>query len=140
MNDTGAIYLALDDDPTPATRVAVADADYPEVMGLSLDFDEAGHLVGVEFEDPPRHVPDGVLDRRHPLRVTHDRSVRAAYLYLQPIGRRGVAETLAFGDEDTRPAWGVNLDFDKAWRLVGIEFEAAELAPTALLARADGPG
>jgi hypothetical protein len=42
-----------------------------------------------------------------------------------------VAETLPFGE------WGVNLDFDAGGRLVGIEFEDADVAPAALLAGAE---
>ncbi len=114
---SGALCLAVDADATAERRVVVADPDYPEVTGLALDFDRHGHLIGVEFEDPDRHVPAALLEAGRPTHATRDEHAGLAYLALQPIGRGGVAETLTCDE-------GVNLDFDAAWKLVGIELPA----------------
>jgi uncharacterized protein YuzE len=128
-------YLSLDDAPV-VTRLAFTDEDFREAWGINLHFDEPGHLVGIEFEEAERQVPARLLAHGEGLRVEHDPATRAAYLYLQPIGKGGVAETLAFGEEENRPAWGINLDFDKAGRLIGVEFESDRDAPPSLLTQA----
>ena len=100
-------------------------------MGITLDFDADGHLVALEFAEPERQVPAPLLDDGERVWATYDPEVGAAYLYLQEIDVGGVAETLDFGE------WGINLDFDASGRLVGIEFEDGEVAPAAMLARAE---
>jgi uncharacterized protein YuzE len=96
--------------------VITGDED-PSAAGITLDFDSNGRLVGLELGG--RHAE---LPAPEPRRVTHDRIADAAYLYLVDIRPRGVADTVAFGSDETRPAWGINLDFDHDDRLVGIEF------------------
>ena len=103
-------------------------------MYLALDDAAVDRRAAItEDEDPSAAGPE-------PRRVTHDRVADAAYLYLADIRPRGVADTVAFSSDETRPAWGINLDFDHDDRLVGIEFESARMAPQALLARAERPG
>lgn len=128
--DGDVARLTLDPNAARARRLAFSDEDHREAWGITLDFDGDGHLVGLEFAEPERQVPEGVLARGRRLWATYDPQVNAAYLYLEDVGHGGVAETLDFGE------WGVNLDFDEEGRLVGIEFEDAEVAPAALLAQA----
>ena len=68
------------------------------------------------------------------LRVTYDKTVDAAYIYLaDSIGAGEVAHTEPGGFEH---AHGVNLDFDTAGRLLGIEvLDASERLPDGFLQR-----
>jgi uncharacterized protein YuzE len=123
--------LTLDAGAEVARRLTFSDEDHREAWGITLEFDGDGHLVGLEFAEPERQVPERLLVHRRRMWATYDPQVSAAYLYLEDVGRGGVAETLDFGE------WGVNLDFDAGGRLVGIEFEDSEVAPAALLAHAE---
>ena len=135
--DRDHAYLSLDEEAAVTNRLGFTDDDCRLAWGINLAFDAHDRLVGVEFEHAHRQVPEGLLSRGEGLRLEYDAQVGAAYLYLQPIGAGGVAETLAFGEDENRPAWGLNLDFDRGGRLVGIEFESGELAPASLLAQAE---
>jgi len=66
------------------------------------------------------------------MRVTYDREVDAAYIYLIDISPKGVARTV-------RATSDINLDFDKDGRLIGIELLRESLLPTALLEIAEKP-
>jgi uncharacterized protein YuzE len=129
--DRDAARLLLDPQAPSARRLAFTDEDHREAWGITLDFDADGHLVALEFAEPRRQVPAPLLADGERVWATYDSEVGAAYLYLQEIDKGGVAETLDFGE------WGINLDFDAAGRLVGIEFEDAAVAPAAMLARAE---
>jgi uncharacterized protein YuzE len=71
-----------------------------------------------------------------PLRVTYDEVANAAYIYLQPPGTR-VAKMYPCDPVDVDGM--VNLDFDAAGRLVGLEVldARAKLAPELLAAAED---
>ena len=72
------------------------------------------------------------------MRITYDSSVNAAYIYLAEIGPGGVAKTYLCDRSEVNGE--INLDFDAAGRLVGIEvLDADRLLPVALLARATSP-
>ena len=130
-------YLSLDESATVADRLVFTHEDHREAWGMNFDFDGEGRLVGIEFEDPGRQLPESVLADDAALRTEWDEGTAdepgAAYLYLTEIPRGGVEHTLAFGEEETRAAWGINLDFDANDRLLGIEFESDDLAPVTLL-------
>jgi uncharacterized protein YuzE len=67
------------------------------------------------------------------VRITYDKSVDAAYVYLlDRIGREQVKKTYAC---DPREVNGqINLDFDEEGRLLGIEvLDASRLLPPSLL-------
>jgi uncharacterized protein YuzE len=130
-SDRDAARLWLDPDAGVARRLRFTDEDHREAWGITLDFDGDGHLIGLEFAEPERQVPARLLADGEGARATFDPEVGAAYLYLQEIDSDGVAETLSFGE------WGINLDFAGVGRLVGIEFEDAEVAPAALLSQAE---
>jgi uncharacterized protein YuzE len=132
-------HLALDESAAVAHRQVFTDEDDREAWGITMDFDSEGRLVGMEFEDPERQLPSSALGGAPELRVEYDATAGAAYLYLTHIRRGGVEHTLAFGEDDTRAAWGINLDFDRKDRLVGIEFESDALAPKVLLDGAPAP-
>lgn len=127
--------LVLDDEAEVVTRLATPEDDVPAARGIVLRFDQPGRLVAIDFEDAGRTVPPQLLASGDSLLAEHDAAAGAAYLYLQPIGKR-VADTLAFAKEEDRPAWGINLDFDAEGHLVGVEFETDDLAPPALLEHA----
>src|SRR3712207_5447374 len=128
--DRNVARLPLDPAAEVARRFAFRDEDHRHAWGITVEFDADGHIVGLEFADPERQVPEGMLVQGRSPVVTYDVNVSAAYLFLEDVGRGGVADTLNFGE------WGLNLDFDDEGRLVGLEFEDAEVAPAALLARA----
>jgi len=128
--DRNVARLTLDPGAEVARRLAFRDEDHREAWGITVEFDADGHLVGLEFAEPERQVPEGLLLHGRRPTITYDVQVSAAYLFLEDVGRGGVADTLNFGE------WGLNLDFDEAGRLVGLEFEDAEVAPAALLAQA----
>ena len=68
------------------------------------------------------------------MRVTYDETVDAAYIYLVEIDSSEVATTVP-GDPRSE-AFGVNLDFDKDGRLLGLEVESASsLLPPSFLNR-----
>ena len=123
--------LWLDEQAVVRDRFVFTDADHRDAGGITLGLDADRHLVLVEFGWPERQVPSRLLSGGGGARATYDPEVGAAYLYLQEVEDDGVAETLPFGE------WGVNLDFDAGGRLVGIEFEDADVAPAALLAGAE---
>jgi uncharacterized protein YuzE len=123
--------LWLDDRAVVRDRFVFTDPEHREAWGITLGLDADRHLVLVQFGWPERQVPSRLLSDGAGARVTYDPEVGAAYLYLQEVEEDGVVETLPFGE------WGVNLDFDAGGRLVGIEFEDAEVAPAALLAGAE---
>jgi uncharacterized protein YuzE len=60
------------------------------------------------------------------MRITYDPIADAAYIYLVRIPPGGVAETYP-GDPRDKLSYGINLDFDKAGRLLGIEVLNARL-------------
>ena len=127
--------LVLDEGAEVATRLAFTDdADGP-ARGIELHFDEQRRLVAIAFEGAAGKVPSSLLDSGEDLLVEHDPDADAAYLYLQPVDR-AVAETLTFAEDENRPAWGINLDFDGTGCLIGVEFETADLVPPSLLAHA----
>ena len=123
--------LWLDEQAVVRDRFVFTDAEHREAWGITLGWDDDRHLVLVEFGWPERQVPPRLLSDGAGARATYDPEVGAAYVYLEEIGEDGVAETLPFGE------WGVNLDFAAGGRLVGIEFEDADVAPAALLADAE---
>jgi uncharacterized protein YuzE len=59
------------------------------------------------------------------MEVTYDPEVDAAYIYLVPISRGSVHETVCVADEASELAGDVNLDLDKEGRLLGIEILGA---------------
>jgi uncharacterized protein YuzE len=69
------------------------------------------------------------------MRIEYDAASDHAYLHLT----NGTADnTFTFSEEEFRPLWGVNLDFDAGGHLIGIEFEnASQLLPRELLEQAD---
>jgi hypothetical protein len=131
-------YLSLDESATVADRHVFTHEDHREAWGMNFDFDADGHLVGIEFEDPGRQLPEGLLADGAGLLAEHDKRAGAAYFYLTKIRKGAVEHTLAFGEEETHAGWGINLDFDADDRLLGIGFESDDLAPPALLDRAHG--
>lgn len=117
-------YLHLAEPAAVAARVPV-EAEFPEEKWhVTLDFDADERLVGVEFADARKRVPESLLVTGSGLRVEGPSlDQRPAYLYLTSVGKGGVGDTLTFGEEATRPAWGINLDLDRRGKIVGIEFE-----------------
>lgn len=72
------------------------------------------------------------------MRVEYDRTVDAAYVLLQEIAAGGVARTYSCDPHEAGAE--INLDFDSADRLVGIEVLGASLhLPAALLEAAVPP-
>jgi len=69
------------------------------------------------------------------MRMVYDPESDHAYLHLT----NGKADnTFTFSEEEFRPLWGVNLDFDGEGHLIGIEFErASQMLPRELLDEAD---
>ncbi|HEY3051146.1 MAG TPA: DUF2283 domain-containing protein [Gaiellaceae bacterium] len=68
------------------------------------------------------------------MRITYDASVDAAYIYFVEIETGGVSTTVP-GDPASE-AFGVNLDFDRNGRLLGVDIEgASSRLPTAFLER-----
>jgi uncharacterized protein YuzE len=128
------MYLTLDG-AAVERRVAITEEEDPTAAGITLDFDAAGRLVGLALGGRHAERP-----APQPVRTTYDPIAGLAYLYLAKISPGGVADTVAFGSEETRPAWGINLDFGDDGRLLGVEFESAKMAPQALLDRAERPG
>jgi Protein of unknown function (DUF2283) len=130
-------YLSLDESGTVTDRLVFTDEDHREAWGMNFDLNADGRLVGIEFKDPGRQLPESLLADGEALRTEWDEGTAdepgAAYLYLTEIPKGGVEHTLAFGEEETHAAWGINLDFDANDRLLGIEFESDDLAPPALL-------
>jgi Protein of unknown function (DUF2283) len=130
-------YLSLDESATVADQLVLTHEDHREAWGMNFDFDADGRLVGVEFEDPGRQLPESLFADGGGLRAEWDEGTAdepgAAYLYLSEIRKGGVEHTLAFGEEETRAAWGIKLDFDANDRLLGIEFESDDSAPVTLL-------
>jgi uncharacterized protein YuzE len=59
------------------------------------------------------------------MNFTYDPEADAAYIYLVPIARGGVDETVCVADEYPELAGDVNLDLDKEGRLLGIEILGA---------------
>ena len=75
------------------------------------------------------------------MRVTYDRSIDAAYIYLREIEPGGVRESVDIDAPDGVAAGSVVLDFDRDGRLVGIEVLNAERAlPEHFLDAAEPPG
>jgi uncharacterized protein YuzE len=72
------------------------------------------------------------------MNVTYDASVDAAYLQLvEEIQLGGVART--YSCDPAEVGGMINLDFDVAGRLVGVEvMDASSLLPAEMLARAKG--
>jgi uncharacterized protein YuzE len=72
-----------------------------------------------------------------PLRVTYDETVDAAYIYLQPDGE-GVRVAKMYACDPVAVDGMINLDFDAAGCLVGIEVLGArsKLVPALLAAAA----
>jgi uncharacterized protein YuzE len=67
-----------------------------------------------------------------PVKLSYDKEANAAYLQLGAETLRPI-KTVPVPDIDP---WTVNLDFDAAGRLLGIEFlDAREVVPAELLAR-----
>lgn len=70
------------------------------------------------------------------LRVTFDRGANAAYIYLVPIGRGEAVHTGQVDDDHLHGM--INLDFNKAGRLIGLEvLNATKLLPYEVLERAE---
>jgi uncharacterized protein YuzE len=71
------------------------------------------------------------------MRVTYDKAVDAAYIYFTAIPDGGVARTFLV-DEFVKTTDMINLDFDKANRLLGIEvLSASTQLPKELLDSAE---
>lgn len=72
-----------------------------------------------------------------PMKITHDTSVDAAYLYLvDEIKPGGVAKTYACDPLEVDGQ--INLDFDDEGRLIGIEvLDASKILPAELLDQAE---
>jgi uncharacterized protein YuzE len=102
--DRNRAYLLLDEGAAVVNRPVFTEEDDREAWGINLDFDAAGHFVGVEFERADGQVPEGLLRGGEGLRVEYDEEAGAGFLYLQMIPPGGVDNTLAFGEEATRPA------------------------------------
>lgn len=75
-------------------------------------------------------------------RVTHDKTSDAAYLYFRdlPEGEK-VAHTESVDNGKQGSDWAmVNLDFDKAGRLLGVEvLGASRVLPPEVLEKANAP-
>ena len=70
------------------------------------------------------------------MRVTYDRIVDAAYVYLVPIAEGQVSKTYPCDPNEVRGQ--INLDFDSSGRLVGLEIlDASRLLPLELLREAE---
>ncbi len=75
------------------------------------------------------------------MRATYDRSVNAAYIYLKDAIRPGEAAHTYPCDIQGVGGHMINLDFDSAWQLIGIEvLGASQVLPQELLARAQNIG
>jgi uncharacterized protein YuzE len=122
--------LRLDAEAPVRDRFVFRDPRHRDAGGITLGFDEDRHLVVLELADAERQVPPALLADGGGGRATYDPEVGAAYVELQEARADGVAETLPLGE------WGVNLDLDAGGRLIGIEFQDADVAPAALLAGA----
>jgi len=77
------------------------------------------------------------MNNLKPLRVTYDAQVDAAYIYfVESISPGGVATTYSCDPAQVKGM--INLDFDSAGRLLGLEIlDASRYLPEALL-RDDG--
>lgn len=75
------------------------------------------------------------------MRITYDRYVDAAYIYLRDIEPGGSANTLEVEDPDHHTKGTVILDFDREGRLIGIEVLGASRAlPKVILEEAEQLG
>ncbi len=128
--DGDAAQLRLDAQAPVRDRFVFRDPGHREAGGITLGFDDDRHLVVIVLADAERQVPPALLAEGGGGRATFDPEVGAAYVELQAPGADGVAETLPFGE------WGLNLDLDAGGRVIGIEFQDADVAPAALLAGA----
>jgi uncharacterized protein YuzE len=127
-----------------AVAIAVADTDWTA----------EGHLIDERFAltecTGPAHRPisgralsaaetnfgpTGRLSLMSPIKVTYDEVANASYIYLQPPGTRS---TYRYPCDPVEVGGMINLDFDAAGRLIGLEVldARAKLAPE-LLARAE---
>ena len=128
MRDGAAAHLRLCGDEVVRRVDARHEPECAVAEGIVLEFGRDDVLVGILFADADRLVPPAPA-----LRAEWDRGSGAAYVYLVAIAKGGVASTAVFGADATRPAWGINLDFDGDGRLVGIEFERDWMAPREVL-------
>jgi uncharacterized protein YuzE len=70
-----------------------------------------------------------------PIRVTYDEVANAAYIYLQPPGTRSAH---MYPCDPVEVGGMINLDFDAAGRLIGLEvLDARAKLPPELLAQAE---
>ncbi len=94
-------------------------------------------MIGVTLDDMDRSLPPSLSEDHDEPMLELDPQVDMAYLFLIPREARVVDDTLIFADERFSLAWGINLDFDRAGHLVGIEFEGPnEHVPPKLLVEA----
>jgi len=78
-------------------------------------------------------------DLQRTIRVTFESATNMGYVYLAPIAEGGVAHTEPLAIQTASGLRLINLDFDRAGALVGIEFDGARDAmPHALIGNA-GP-
>jgi uncharacterized protein YuzE len=140
--DSGSAYLALDRAAHAHRRMRLGAPYDRRAWGISLDFDEEGHLIGLEVQDAHRQLSDALLRGGVPL-VELDPAekygmpgVGLAYVWLDP-DRTGVADETVVIDPDASHAFGdVNLDIEPNGRLIGIEVMDARDLPDAVLKRA----
>ncbi len=71
------------------------------------------------------------------MRITYDRSVDAAYIYLQDVIAPGAVKR-TYPCEPSQVNGAIHLDFDAAGRLIGIEvLDASRKLPMELLGKAE---
>jgi uncharacterized protein YuzE len=85
-------YLSLDETAAVANRLVFTDEDHREAWGINFDFDGDGHLVGVEFENADRRVPERLLRDGDGLRAELRPARGRRYLYLTDIPK-GASKT-----------------------------------------------
>lgn len=64
------------------------------------------------FEYPERQLGKSVHETGEAIGFIVDAKGGAAYLRLKEVPGSGIDDTWVFGDEESRRAWGTNLDFD----------------------------
>ena len=71
------------------------------------------------------------------MRITYDRSVDAAYIYLLDVIPAGAVK-MTYSCDPAEAKAEINLDFDDAGRLIGIEvFDASQKLPSEILDMAE---
>lgn len=74
------------------------------------------------------------IEQTKSFKLTYDREVDAAYIYIADIAPGEVANTVTYDDMPTSVHGDVNLDFDRNGKLLGIEIlGASKILPSNML-------